>query len=102
MLTSVISLFVKPKPKADRGLIKFNYTRQACVAILRQRLTYKKCKCFSEAYAIPYSMRDVGQVWCHDLETSTTRIIQIGDTLKCVDRIATMTDDEVSEFHGAI
>lgn len=81
--------------EADRGLIKFNYTRQACVAVLRQRLTYKKCQCFSEAYAIPYSMRDIGQVWCHDLETSTTKIIQIGDTLSCVDRIATMTDDEV-------
>ncbi|TPP66104.1 hypothetical protein FGIG_01388 [Fasciola gigantica] len=83
------------KNKAARGMMKFNYTRQACVAILRQRLTYKKCKCFSEAYAIPYSMRDIGQVWCHDLETSTTNIIHIGDTLNCVDRIATMTDDEI-------
>ncbi|GAA53653.1 sodium channel nonvoltage-gated 1 alpha, partial [Clonorchis sinensis] len=79
-----------------KSMAKFSYTRQACVAVLRQRLTYTKCKCFSESYAIPYSMRDVGEVWCHSLDTSTINIIRIGETLECAERIANMTDIQVS------
>ncbi|KAF8571201.1 hypothetical protein P879_00407 [Paragonimus westermani] len=81
--------------EVERGMAKFNYTRQACVAIHRQLLIYRTCKCFSEYYAIPYSMRDIGEVWCHNLDTSTTNIIQIGATLECVEGIANMTDDAV-------
>ncbi|KAG5452614.1 hypothetical protein CSKR_100445 [Clonorchis sinensis] len=78
-----------------KSMAKFSYTRQACVAVLRQRLTYTKCKCFSESYAIPYSMRDVGEVWCHSLDTSTINIIRIGETLECAERIANMTDIQI-------
>ncbi|CAL8074636.1 unnamed protein product [Calicophoron daubneyi] len=81
--------------EADQKMVKFKYTRQNCVAIMRQRLTYERCRCFSEAYAIPYSMRDIGQVWCHDLATSTSKIIHFGDTLDCIRKIEMMTDDEV-------
>ncbi|KAA3676846.1 uncharacterized protein DEA37_0009235 [Paragonimus westermani] len=88
--------------EVERGMAKFNYTRQACVAIHRQLLIYRTCKCFSEYYAIPYSMRDIGEVWCHNLDTSTTNIIQIGTTLECVEGIANMTDDAVDRLSKSV
>ncbi|CAH8535800.1 unnamed protein product [Dicrocoelium dendriticum] len=86
--------------EVEQKKAKFAYTRQACVATHRQRLTYQTCRCFSEEYGIPFSMRDIGEVWCHDLETSTTNIIRIGETLECMERIANMTDDEIIENPG--
>ncbi|CAH8858462.1 unnamed protein product [Trichobilharzia szidati] len=77
------------------GITRFKYTRQACVAVLRQKLTYETCKCFSESYAIPYSMHNIGQVWCHDIMDSTTKMIRVWDTLKCADGIANLSDHEV-------
>ncbi|CAH8570012.1 unnamed protein product [Heterobilharzia americana] len=78
-------------------LTRFKYTRQACIAILRQKLTYETCKCFTESYSIPYSMRDIGQTWCHDIMDSTTKMIQVWNTLKCVEKVANLSDHQILE-----
>ncbi|VDL93120.1 unnamed protein product [Schistocephalus solidus] len=77
-------------------MAEFDYTERACIAVLRQKLTYEKCKCFSEAYSIPYSMRNIGQTWCHDIETSTSKLIQIKFTLSCVKEVERLTDRQAS------
>ncbi|VDK69196.1 unnamed protein product [Dibothriocephalus latus] len=79
----------------DDDKAQFAYTERACVAVLRQKLTYEKCKCFSEAYSIPYSMRNIGQTWCHDIETSTSKLIQIKQTLSCMKEVERLTDRQI-------
>ncbi|KAL5103497.1 Protein mahjong [Taenia crassiceps] len=81
--------------KEDETLSEFEYTRQSCLANLRQLLTKKECGCFSDAYSIPYSARHVGLKYCLDVEQTSSNVVNMPEIIACVHRVENMTDAEI-------